>query len=210
MSGDKRETAPWLDWAVELQALAQAGLYYSDNPFELERYTRIREIAAEMLAHQSGFPLETVTDIFCCETGYQTPKLDARAAIFRDGRILLVRERDGRWSLPGGWVDVNCSVGENVVKEVREEAGLDVRAERVIAVQDRERHNLPVYAYKVCKIFVLCSLLGGGFRENIETTASGWFPLDGLPELAEEKNTREQVALCFEAYHAECWKTLIE
>lgn len=210
MSVDKRETAPWLDWAVELQALAQAGLYYSDNPFELERYTRIREIAAEMLAHQSGFPLEKVRDIFCCETGYQTPKLDTRAAIFRDGRILLVRERDGRWSLPGGWVDVNCSVGENVVKEVREEAGLDVRAELVIAVQDRERHNLPVYAYKVCKIFVLCSLLGGAFQENTETTASGWFALDELPELATEKNNREQIELCFRACQAEQWKTVLE
>lgn len=202
--------APWLDWAVELQALAQAGLHYSKDPFDLERFTRVREIAAEMLACRSGLPLEKVKDLFCGETGYQTPKLDTRAAIFQGENILLVRERDGRWSLPGGWVDVTCSVGENVVKEAREEAGVDVRAELVIAIQDRERHNRPAYAYKVCKIFVLCSLLGGGFRENIETTASGWFPLDTLPELAEEKNTREQVALCFEAYHAECWKTLIE
>ena len=113
---------PWLDWAVELQALAQAGLYYTENPFDQERYTRIREIAAEMLAFQSELPLEKVKNIFCCETGYQTPKLDTRAAIFQEERILLVRELDGRWSLPGGWVDVNCSVGENVVKEVKEEA----------------------------------------------------------------------------------------
>ena len=201
---------PWLDWAVELQALAQAGLYYTENPFDQERYTRIREIAAEMLAFQSELPLEKVKNIFCCETGYQTPKLDTRAAIFQEERILLVRELDGRWSLPGGWVDVNCSVGENVVKEVKEEAGLDVTADLVIAVQDRERHNLPVYAYKVCKVFVLCSLLGGHFAENSETTASGWFSLDALPELALEKNNREQIELCFRAHRAESWKTVLE
>ena len=98
--------APWLDWAVELQALAQAGLHYSKDPFDLERFTRVREIAAEMLACRSGLPLEKVKDLFCGETGYQTPKLDTRAAIFQGENILLVRERDGRWSLPGGWVDV--------------------------------------------------------------------------------------------------------
>ena len=136
--------------------------------------------------------------------------MDTRAAIFQDGKILLVREGDGLWSLPGGWVDVDVSVGENVVKEVKEEAGLDVRAELVIAVQDRERHNPKIYAYKVCKIFVLCTLLGGQFEENLETTASGWFSLGDLPPLAEEKNTAEQVRMCFEARRAETWETLFD
>lgn len=197
----------WLKWTVELQSLAQAGLQYSEGPFDLERYRRIREIAAEMLAAGCQLPLEKVTDLFCGETGYQTPKLDTRAAIFRDGKILLVQESDGRWSLPGGWVDVDCSVAENAVKEVREEAGLEARAERIIAVQDREKHNLPVYAWKVCKVFVLCTALGGSFQENTETIASGYFTLEDLPPLAEEKNTREQIALCFEAAGAECWET---
>ena len=97
-------TSPWLDWAVELQALAQAGLHYGKDPFDIERFQRIRDIAAEMLARGTDLPLETVTDLFCCESGYQTPKLDTRAAVFQNGRILLVRENDGRWSLPGGWV----------------------------------------------------------------------------------------------------------
>lgn len=200
----------WLDWAVELQSLAQAGLYYGKDRFDLERYARIREIAAEMLAHQGDIPLEKVKDIFCCETGYQTPKLDTRAAIFQGETILLVRELDGRWSLPGGWVDVNVSVGENVVKEVKEEAGLDVSPDLVIALQDPERHNGLTYACKVCKVFVLCTLLGGRFTENLETTASGWFTLDALPELALEKNTREQIEMCFEACHADRWKTLLD
>ena len=200
----------WLAWAVELQSLAQAGLHYGKDPFDRERYERIRSIAAEMVSCQAEIPLETARDLFCCETGYQTPKLDTRAAIFREGKILLVRENDGRWSLPGGWVDVDVSVGENVVKEVKEEAGLDVTADTVIAVQDREKHNRPVYAWKVCKIFVLCSVIGGAFAPNIETTESGYFGLEELPPLAEEKNNREQVAMCFAAHRSENWKTLMD
>lgn len=200
----------WLRWAVELQSLAQAGLYYGRDPFDRERYTRIREIAAEMLCEPSGLPLETVRSLFCCESGYQTPKLDTRAAIFQGDRILLVQEQNGTWSLPGGWVDVDVSVRENVIKEVREEAGLEVTADTVIAVQDRERHNRPVYAWKVCKIFVLCSLVGGRFVPNIETTESGYFSLEDLPPLAEEKNNREQVEMCFAAYRDKSWKTLMD
>ncbi len=120
------------------------------------------------------------------------------------------QERDGRWSLPGDWVDVNVSVMENAVKEVREEAGLEVIPRRVIAVQDREKHNRPVYAWKVYKIFVLCVSDGGEFQPSIETTASGYFDLEALPPLAGEKNTEEQVRMCFDAYHAETWETLMD
>lgn len=201
----------WLEWAVELQSLAQAGLTYGQDKFDLERCRRIRDIAAEMVSLKSEIPLETVKDLFCSESGYQTPKLDTRAAVFRDGKILLVQESSGNWSLPGGWVDVNVSVGENVAKEVREEAGLEVVPELVIAVQDRERHNRPIYAWKVCKVFVLCALLGGSFQANLETVDSGYFALDALPPLAEEKNTAEQIAMCFEAYrNASDWKTRLE
>lgn len=200
----------WLQWAVELQALAQAGLFYGKDVYDRERYQRIREIAAEMLASRSDLPLEKVRDLFCCETGYQTPKLDSRAAIFQGEKILLVRENNGTWSLPGGWVDVDLSVKENTIKEVREEAGLQVSADLLIAVQDREKHNKPVYAYKVCKIFVLCTRLGGSFQPNSETTESSYFALDELPPLATEKNTEEQVRMCFDAYHAQHWTTLFD
>lgn len=200
----------WVQWAVELQSLAQAGLTYGKDAFDLQRYQRIRDISAQMMSRMTEIPLDRVKDLFCGDRGYQTPKLDTRAAIFEDGKILLVRERDGRWSLPGGWVDMDISVGENVLKEVREEAGLTVTAEKVIAVQDRAKHNLPVYAYGVCKVFVQCAVVGGAFEENLETTESGYFSLEELPELAEEKNTKEQIALCFQAYHAENWKTLLD
>lgn len=200
----------WLDWAVELQSLAQAGLYYGKDPFDLERYQRIREIAAEMIQYQTELPMEKVKDLFCGEVGYQTPKLDSRAAIFSGEKILLVKENNGTWSLPGGWVDVNTSVKENIIKEVKEEAGLEVSVDLVIAVQDREKHNQPIYAYKVCKVFALCSLIGGAFAPNIETVESGYFSLEELPPLAAEKNTEEQIKMCFDAYHAKNWKTLID
>lgn len=205
---DKNEK--WLQWAVELQSMAQAGLTYGRDKFDLERYQRLREISAEMIAHKTEISPEKVRDLFCGETGYQTPKLDTRAAVFQEDKILLVRENDGRWALPGGWVDVNVSVKENTVKEVKEESGLDVSADRIIAVQDRSKHNLPLYAYGVCKIFVLCSLIGGEFTENIETTESRYFSEEELPPLAEEKNTPDQVRMCFQASRTKDWKVLFD
>ena len=106
----------WLDWVMEIQSLAQAGLTYGRDPYDLERYARLRDIAAEMVAHQTELPFDRVKDLFCNETGYQTPKVDTRAAVFDKGRLLLVRDRDGRGSLPGGWCDVYLSVGENAVR----------------------------------------------------------------------------------------------
>lgn len=200
----------WLEWAIELQSLAQAGLTYGKDIFDRERYERIREISAEIMAYKTDIPVQKVKDLFCNETGYQTPKLDTRAAIFQNGKILLVKENSGKWSFPGGWVDVNVSVKENTIKEVKEEAGLDVTADKVIAIQDRSKHNLPVYAYGVCKIFVLCTIIGGAFKENIETTGFAYFSENELPELATEKNNEEQVKMCFEAYRTKNWSTLFD
>ncbi|NEU04870.1 NUDIX hydrolase N-terminal domain-containing protein [Clostridium senegalense] len=205
---DKNEQ--WLQWAIELQSLAQAGLTYGKDVYDKERYERIREISAEIVSNMSDIPLGMVKSIFCNESGYQTPKLETRASIFENGKILLVRENDGKWSLPGGWCDVNVSVGENTVKEVKEESGLDVVADRIIAIQDRAKHNLPVYAYGICKVFVQCSVIGGQFEENIETTEYGYFEVDNLPELATEKNNEEQIKMCFDAYHTDEWKTLFD
>lgn len=200
----------WLEWAIELQSLAQAGLTYGKDIFDRERYERIREISAEIMAYKTDIPVQKAKDLFCNETGYQTPKLDTRAAIFQNGKILLVKENSGKWSLPGGWVDVNVSVKENTIKEVKEEAGLDVTADKVIAIQDRSKHNLPVYAYGVCKIFVLCTIIGGAFKENIETTGFAYFSENELPELATEKNNEEQAKMCFEAYRTKNWSTLFD
>ena len=193
------------EWAAELQSLAQAGLFYGHDDFDKERYARIREISAEMMAERTGLPPEKVKDLFCGDTGYQTPKVDTRAAIIDDGKILLVRERSGRWSMPGGWCDYNMSPAENTVKEAKEEAGLDVVIDRLIAVQDRDQHNKPPYAYKVVKIFYLCHAVSGSFVQNIETSESRYFSAGELPALAEEKCSAEQIRMCIEAYQDSGW-----
>lgn len=205
---DKNEQ--WLKWAVELQSIAQSALYYCKDKFDIERFERIREISAEMISLKSEIPVEKVKDLFCSEVGYQTPKLDCRAAIFRGNKILLVKESNGKWSLPGGWVDADLSVRDNIVKECKEEAGLDVIVGRVIAIQDREKHNLPIYAYKICKVFAICEVVGGKFTPNTETVGSDYFSMEALPPLAEEKNNYEQIKMCFDAYHAEHWETIID
>ena len=200
----------WLDFAIRIQSIAQAGLQYGKDKYDKERYEELRRISAEMIAAKTDISVARVYDLFCNETGYQTPKVDTRAAVFVDGKILLVKERNGTWALPGGWVDVALSVKESTIKEVKAEAGLDVTADLVIAVQDREKHNLPVYAYKICKIFILCTVVGGAFQPNIETLESRYFGIDGLPALAEEKNSAKQIQMCFDAYHARHWKTLFD
>lgn len=200
----------WLEWAKELQFLSQVGLTYSKDAFDIERFKRIREISAEMISYQSDIPLKKVKDLFCNEIGFQTPKLDTRAAIFDNRKILLVKEGNGKWSLPGGWVDVNQSIKSNIIKEVKEEAGLDVKAVRLIALQDRNKHNKPIYAYGVCKVFVLCEIIGGCFSPNIETVESKFYGLDEIPLLAEDKNNTEQIEMCFNAYQNEKWEVLFD
>ena len=197
----------WLKWAIEIQSLAQAGLEYTDNVYDIERYERLREISAEMIAKKTDMDLEKVKDLFCNETGYQTPKIDTRAAIFKNNKILLTHESNGTWSLPGGWCDVLESVKSNTIKEVKEETGLDVTANRLIAVQDRNKHNKPIYAYGVCKVFILCDVIGGEFIKNIETTETRYFGLDEIPDnLAEEKTNKEQIEMCFKAINDPNWQ----
>ena len=197
----------WLTWAMEIQSLAQSGLAYTDNVYDFERYERLREISAEIISERSAIPLEKVKNLFCNETGYQTPKLDTRAAVFKDGKILLVHENNGTWALPGGWCDVLESVKSNTIKEVKEETGLEVLTAKEIAIQDRNKHNKPAYAYGVCKVFILCELVGGEFQKNTETTEIKYFSLETLPpKLAEEKTNKEQIELCYRAYNDENWQ----
>lgn len=197
----------WLSWAIEIQSLAQAGITYTKDLYDKERYERLREISAEMLKEKTDVPLEKVKDLFCNETGYQTPKLDTRAVIFKDNKILLVHEKNGTWSLPGGWCDVLESIKSNTIKEVKEETGLNVKAIKIISIQDRNKHNTPMYAYGVCKVFVLCEIIDGEFKENIETTEIDYFALEDLPKkLADEKCNKEQIEMCFKAYNDNNWQ----
>lgn len=201
---------PWLKWAIEIQSIAQCGLTYTKDVYDKERYEQLRNIAAEMLSYKTEIPVNKIKNLFCNEKGYQTPKLDTRAAIFKEGKILLVHEKSGTWSLPGGWVDVLESIESNTIKEVKEEAGLDVVAKKIIAIQDRNKHNTPLYPYGVCKVFVQCDLIGGEFVENIETTEIGYFSLDNLPNLSNEKSNFEQIEMCFKAKNDENWKVLFD
>lgn len=200
----------FLTWTKDLQSIAQAGLYYGKDVFDRERYEKIREISAQMMSEISDLDVGKVKDLFCNEIGYQTPKIDTRSAIFKNDRILLVREKNGTWSLPGGWCDYNVSVAENAVKETREESDFDVKVIRLIAVQDRAKHNSPLYPYGVCKMFFECSITGGEFKENSETTAVDFFTENSLPDLAIEKNNEEQLKMCFKAHRDEHWMPLVE
>lgn len=207
---NKKNISEWLKWAMELQFIGQVGLTYSKDNFDIERFERIREISAEILSNYTDYNIEKINDIFCNETGFQTPKLDTRAAIFNKDKILLVKELDGKWALPGGWVDVNQSIYSNTIKEVKEEAGLNVIPIKIIAVQDRNKHNYPVYAYGVCKVFILCENKGGEFKTNIETTECKYFSIDNLPNLALEKNTVEQIKMCFASNNTDKWEALFD
>ncbi len=190
----------WMDFAIRIQSIAQAGLQYGKDKYDRERYEELRKIAAEMVCLKTDIPMEKVQDLFCNESGYQTPKIDTRAAVFVNGKILLVHENNGTWSLPGGCCDVDQSVASNTEKEVRKETRLIVKAERLIAVQDWRKHNVRNYAYGVVKIFVLCEYESGEFLDNIETTETGFFDRDSIPEnLAVEKTTRDQIMMCFDA-----------
>lgn len=200
----------WIDWLVRLQSLAQAGLAYGRDKYDIERFEEIRELSVKMMAELSRLPEKKVRDLFANETGYQTPKIDTRAAIFQEDKVLLVQETNGLWALPGGWCDVNQTVADNTIKEVKEEAGLDAVIEKVVAVQDKDKHNSSAYAHKVCKIFSLCRVMGGSFVPNLETIASGYFALDNLPELATNKTSEEQIGLCYAASKDDHWQTQID
>ena len=206
------KTDQLIDYITELQSLAQAGLHYGRDRFDLERYQRIREIATEMMAAKTDLPLDQVHDLFASGDGYQTPKVDTRAAIIKDGQILLVQEANELWSLPGGWCDFNLSPVDNTVKEAREESGRDIEVTRVVAIHDRNHHNPgpTPYPFNIVKIFYLCRDLGGQFQPNSETLQARYFAPDQLPELDTRKNTYDQVQLCFQAATSECWETRYE
>ncbi|HEX9781314.1 MAG TPA: NUDIX hydrolase [Opitutaceae bacterium] len=191
---------PWLHWSKRLQAIAQNRLTFARDPYDIERYTAIREIAAEMLSHASGLDIAIVRGVLEQDSGYATPKVDMRGVVFRDDQILLVRERaDGKWTLPGGWADPCESPAENVVREIQEESGFVTRASRILAVFDRSMHpHEPTFAFHVYKLFVLCTLIGGGEALSAETDAIGFFREASLPELSISRVTSQQIHRMFE------------
>ncbi len=201
-------TPKWLDWAQRLQAIAQTGLAYDPHLYDRQRYEAVREIAAEMMAASAGCEVTPVRELFALQAGYATPKVDLRAAVFRNDKILLVQEKeDGGWTLPGGWADVGESPAQGVVRETREESGYETRALKLIAVYDRNLHGHPPIAFHAWKLFFLCEITGGAPAESSETSGVGWFQANALPPLSLSRVTPAQVHRFFEHYRHPDWPT---
>jgi len=198
----------WIGWAKRLQAIAQNGLTYTQNPFDIERYKSLRAIAAEIMATYSNVEPDCVLDLFAQEVGYATPKVDVRGAVFRDNTLLFVRERDdGCWALPGGWADVGDSPSEVAVREVYEESGYNTRAVKLLAVYDRDRQGHPPLSHYVYKLFFQCELLSGSPTPSIETDEVAFFAENEIPQLSLTRIMPAQVARIFDHHRHPDWST---
>ncbi|MGG6311325.1 NUDIX hydrolase [Paenibacillus macerans] len=197
----------WLEWAKQIQAISQAGLAYSKDIYDLERFEMLREMSVDIMNRYTEVETEKVRALFASETGYATPKVDVRGVVFQDDRVLLVKERiDGAWALPGGWADIGLSPKEVVVKEVKEEAGLTVVPVKMLGVLDKKFHEHPPEAFHVYKMFILCEIAGGKAEPGLETLEVGFFGRDEVPPLSTERNTLKQVQRMFSLRHeTEVW-----
>jgi len=193
---------PWLTWARRLQAIAQSGLTYCKDKFDIHRYHEIRDIAAEMMAAGTDAPDSApIADLFAQQSGYATPKIDVRVAAFKDGRILLVRElEDGCWTLPGGWADVGERPSLAAARETREESGYVVRITKLAAVFDRDLHGHSPHVFHSYKLFFLADLAGGEPQDSHETADAQFFAEDQLPPLSLIRVTPSQIAHLFEHF----------
>jgi ADP-ribose pyrophosphatase YjhB (NUDIX family) len=193
----------WLSIARELRAIAQTGLTFAADRFDRQRYERVRELAASMLAQGSGADYDMILGILSRDSGYATPKVDVRGAAFVEGRVLLVREiSDGKWTLPGGWADVNQSAAECVVREIAEESGFEARTRKLAAVRDyRKSGHPPRNLDSIYKMFFICEITGGAARASDETSDAAFFPRDALPPLSMGRITAAQIDRMFQ--HAE-------
>lgn len=192
----------WLEWAKQLQSIAQAGLTYSKDMYDIERFEQIRDMSIDILSKYTDMDQTVIRELFANETGYATPKIDVRAVVFRDNKILMVRENmDGDWALPGGWGDIGLTPSEVVVKEVKEEAGFDVKATKLLGILDKKCHPHPPSPYHVYKIFIQCEIIGGQAEEGLETSAVDFFAEDELPPLSIARNTESQIKWAFKYLH---------
>jgi ADP-ribose pyrophosphatase YjhB (NUDIX family) len=195
-----------LDFARRLLALSQTGLFFAREEYDRERYREVAQIATELLTMDTGSDprLDNAQELHAAwfvEEGYATPKIDVRGAVFRDERVLLVQEReDGKWTLPGGWADVNDLPSFAVEKEIEQESGFQARAVKLAAVFDRRKHNPTRFLFHVWKLFFICEITGGEPRLSYETTGVDFFPLDALPELSVGRATQAQILRAY-AHH---------
>lgn len=191
----------WLEWAREIQALAQTGQTYALNDWQRQRYRRLMEISAEIINEHTHLPIEPILEGFVNQPGYATPKVDVRGAVFRQGKILLVREKiDVGWTMPGGWADVGDSPAQGAEREVWEESGFHVRARKVVGVYDANRAE-PMELYHAVKLVFLCDIISGEARTSDETTAVGFFGQNEIPQpFAGERTQSRHIEHAFNAY----------
>ncbi|MED3823000.1 NUDIX hydrolase [Priestia flexa] len=191
----------WLEWVKRIQSLSQAGLAFSKDVYDLERYEELRSISVEIMAQYTGLEMEKIRNLFTNETGYQTPKIDVRGAVFKDGKILMVRENiDDKWSLPGGFCDISFSPTENIVKEIKEESGYEVISKKMLALLDMNKHPHPPQPYHYYKLFIQCDIVDGHASIGIETKEINFFSETNLPKLSTNRNTESQIKLLFDFY----------
>lgn len=192
----------WLEWAKRIQSLSQAGLAYSKDVYDIERFEELRSISAEIMAEHTEVEMEKIKDLFASEKGYQTPKMDVRGAVFRDGKILLVKEKvDNKWALPGGFCDIGISPSENIAKEIQEESGFEAVPVKLLALLDMNKHGHPPQLYHYYKLFVQCEIVGGEATLGIETEGVDFFSASSLPELSLNRNTEAQIEMLFSFLH---------
>lgn len=184
-------------WARKIGSIAQIGLEYTDNPYDRERYEELRGLAAEMMAVASDIPVRAWRALFRKESGYATPKIDVRGAVFRGSDVLLAREKDdGCWSLPGGWADVNDPPSVAVVRELSEETGYEVRCVKLAAVLDRDLHCTDTrFPFHIYKLMFLCEIIGETAELGHDISAAQFFPMNRLPALSLTRTVPDQVAL---------------
>lgn len=188
----------WLTVAKQLQSIAQAGLTYSKDVYDLERFEQIQNISIDIMTQHTEMDRTKIRDLFANEQGYATPKVDIRAAVFQNGKILMVKENtDNSWALPGGWADIGLTPSEVAVKEVKEESGYDVKPIKLLGVLDKKCHPHPPSAYHVYKIFIQCEIIGGQPAKGIETNAIDFFAENELPSLSIARNTASQIEMAF-------------
>ncbi|MDM5154586.1 NUDIX hydrolase [Bacillus sp. DX1.1] len=203
--------AKWIEWVKQIQAIAQAGLTYSKDVYDVERFQQLRELSVSMMSHYTKTDWEVVEKLFASDTGYQTPKVDIRAVIYQNGKMLFVKEKsDGKWALPGGWADIGYTPTEVAAKEVWEEAGYKVDHFRLLAVFDKEKHHSSPSAIHVYKIFIGCEIVGGEKQTGIETDDVNFFAETDLPALSIARNTEWQIQQMFAYMKDSNKKTLID
>jgi ADP-ribose pyrophosphatase YjhB (NUDIX family) len=187
-----RNAQRWLEWAWEIQSLSQTGIYYSSNDFEIKRLTRLQEISAEIIDEHASIGYDRIVEIFDDQSGYTTPRVDVRGAVFRDDKLLMVREvLDGGWTMPGGWADVNDFPSEAVEREVVEETGFLVKARRIIGIYDANRIE-PLDLFHAYKILFYCEIISGEARSSDETSEVGFFRLDEIPHPFSGERTKQR------------------